>query len=431
MADDQPNERWTRLQIITLAICFVLMMIDGADVLIVSFAAPVLMEQWGVDAASFGLVFSGGLIGMIAGSTLLAPFADVYGRKPILIVATVIIAIGMLLSALAADVWQLIFLRLATGLGIGAILATTTSLASEFSPRRFVPAAVMIVAAGFPAGAMLAGVVANLLLLVSGWQSLFVAAGLCSVAMAPVVLLVAPESVRFLLDRQQPGDVARANELLAAQGLGPLRNGSAPTRPSSGRIPMLQLLHRNVRLGTLLLWSSFFSGFFTLYFLLSWIPRIAVDSGYPLATAIFGSSVMNVGAVVGLFLLGWIASLYNLGKVVAMLFGAAMVTMVTFAYWNTPEAVFYGLLFMTGFCVQGGFGGMYAAAAEVYDSRIRTTGVGWAIGVGRLGAVVGPAAGGIALAAGLSVKSMFVLFAMPLFVTALCLLALGRSHFSK
>jgi len=408
---------WTGLQLRTLALCFILNMLDGADVLVVSFVAPVLAQDWGVSDAVFGLVFSSGLAGMTLGALFLAPFADVWGRKTLIIVATAVIASGMLSSAFTTTVSQLVALRFWTGLGIGSMLASVAALASEFAPARYRSFAVTTATAGYPAGATLAGIAGGWIIPGLGWEGMFILIGLGSAIILPVVWLALPESVQFLLARHPRNALERANAYLTAQRLEPLAE-LPPARSSSPRPPIGRLVRSDLRLGTLLIWGAFFASFFTVYFLTSWIPRIAVEAGYPLATAINGSAVFNLGAFIGLIGLGWFASRLELAKLIAAFFILSAIVMVIFGAWHTPVGIFFAGMVAIGFLVQGGFGGLYAIAARLYPTEVKTTGVGWAIGIGRLAAVAGPAIGGIVIAAELSLFWAFTIFAAPMLVAA-------------
>jgi MFS family permease len=182
----------------------------------------------------------------------------------------------------------------------------------------------------------------------------------------------------------------------------------------------------DLRRGTLLIWGAFFASFFTVYFLTSWAPRIAVEAGYSLSVAINGSAVFNVGAFVGLIGLGWFASRLELAKLIAAFFILSAVAMIAFGAQHKPEGLFFAGMLVIGFLVQGGFGGLYAIAARLYPTEAKTTGVGWAIGVGRLGAVAGPALGGVAISAKLSVLASFTIFAIPMLIAAGLTLLLAR-----
>ncbi|BBC73560.1 MFS transporter [Altererythrobacter sp. B11] len=409
---------WSALQVRTLILCFVLNMLDGADVLVVSFVAPVLTEEWQVSDAAFGLVFSSGLAGMTLGALFLAPFADTYGRKKVIVLASVIIGLGMLLSALATSLTMLAVLRVITGLGIGSILASVAALASEYAPDRYRAFAVTTATAGYPAGATLAGLAGSWIIPEFGWQGMFVLIGLASAIIVPVVLVALPESIDFLLARQPRGALAKANRYLAAQRLAEIE-ALPEGRSASKSPPIAKLFGSSYRLGTILLWGAFFASFFTLYFLTSWIPRLAIAAGYSLATAINGSAVFNLGALVGLFCLGWIAAKFELALLIVGFFILAFLAMLAFGAVHTPVLIFFIGLFAIGFLVQGGFGGLYAVAAKLYPAEFKTTGVGWGIGIGRLGAVAGPAVGGVALSSGHSLFASFLVFAVPMLLAAL------------
>jgi benzoate transport len=409
---------WTPLQIHTLLLCFLLNMLDGADVLVVSFVAPVLTQEWGVSDAVFGIIFSSGLAGMTLGALLLAPFADLWGRRTLILIATAVIGSGMLASALTSSVTELAILRFWTGLGIGSMLASVASLASEFAPERYRSFAVATATAGYPAGATLAGLAGAWVIPEFGWEGMFVLMGLTSVLMIPIVLLALPESVQFLLARQPRNALSKANRYLLAQQR-PALSELPPRTASSSAPPVGRLLRPEFRLATLLIWGAFFASFFTLYFLTSWIPRIAVEAGYPLATAINGSAVFNLGAFVGLIALGWLSARMELANLIVLFFVLSALAMLAFGIQHTPASIYFAGMLVIGFLVQGGFGGLYAIAARLYPTEVKTTGVGWSIGIGRLGAVAGPAVGGIALSSGVGVFGSFVLFAAPMVVAAL------------
>lgn len=415
---------WTALQIRTLLLCFVLNMLDGADVLVVSFVAPVLTQEWQVSDALFGLVFSSGLAGMTVGALFLAPFSDVWGRKTIVLTATVVIATGMLASACAGNVAELSILRFWTGLGVGSMLASLAALSAEFAPQKFRSFAVIAGTSGYPIGALVAGMAGAQIIPVYGWEGMFVLVGMGSVLVLPVLLIALPESVQFLLARQPRNALHRANMLLEAQNL-PAAATLPPPAARGSRPPISRLLDKEFRTATLLLWSAFFAAFLTLYFLTSWIPRIAVNAGYPLATAINGSALFNLGAFAGNLALGWLTARYNLTKLIAGFFVLAATGMVVFGAYHAPQVVYYIGMVAIGFLLQGGFGGLYAVAAQQYPTAIRATGVGWGIGIGRLGAVAGPALGGLALSAGLSLQANFALFALPVILAAGLVWVLG------
>lgn len=415
---------WTALQIRTLLLSFVLNMLDGADVLVVSFVAPVLTQEWQVSDALFGLVFGSGLAGMTVGALFLAPFSDVWGRKVTVLTSTVVIATGMLASAFAGNVAELSILRFWTGLGVGSMLASLAALSSEYAPSRFRSFAVIAATSGYPLGALVAGLAGAHIIPAFGWEGMFVLVGFGSVLVFPVLIFALPESVEFLFARQPRNALHRANTLLEAQNL-PTAVTLPPPAERGSRPPISRLLDMEFRTATLLLWGAFFAAFLTLYFLTSWIPRIAVNAGYPLATAINGSALFNLGAFAGNQVLGWFTARYDLTKLIAGFFVLASTSMVVVGAYHAPQVVYYAGMVTIGFLLQGGFGGLYAMAAQQYPTAVRATGVGWGIGVGRLGAVAGPVLGGVALSAGLGLQANFAIFALPVILAAALVWALG------
>lgn len=334
----------------------------------------------------------------------------------------------MLASAFTTSVFELMVLRFLTGLGIGSMLASVAALASEFAPPRFASFAVATATAGYPAGATLAGLAGSWIIPTYGWQGMFILIGAGSAIILPLLYLALPESVQFLLARQPRGALQRANRYLSAQGLEKLID-LPPRRSTSSVPPIRKLLEGDLRLATLLSWGAFFASFFTLYFLTSWIPRIAIEAGYELSTAINGSAAFNIGAFVGLVTLGWFASRFELAKLIAAFFILSAITMVAFGAWHEPETVFFAGMVVIGFLVQGGFGGLYAIAARIYPTEVKTTGVGWSIGIGRLGAVAGPAVGGVVISAQVSLFGSFVIFALPMVVAAALTLKIAKRCF--
>lgn len=394
-------------------------MIDGADVLVVSFAAPLLAREWALTPEMLGLAFSAGLLGMTFGALLLAPISDLAGRKTIIAVALTIVAAAMAASGWARSMGDLLVLRFVAGLGIGSMLASISTLASEYAPPRSRTLAVTLATAGYPLGATLTGVAANAILPEYGWRGLFLAAGAASAVLIPVTLALLPESIQFLLARQPRGALPRANRLLAAQGLAPMDSLPASQWRGMRRPPVGRLFAPDLRGPTLLAWATFFATFVTLYFLTSWLPKIVTGAGFPLASAIYAGAAFNLGAFGGLVLLGMLAQRVRLTRMIGLAFLAAGALMIGFAVWLPGGIWFFALLFLMGMFVQGGFGGLYAVAAALYPAGARTTGVGWALGIGRVGAITGPILGGIVIGAGVSLPTSFAIFSVPILLAGL------------
>ncbi len=302
----------TAVQISVLAICFMLNMLDGIDVLAVSFAAPPITDEWSLTSKAMGSVFSAGLIGMTIGAMFLASFADIIGRRNMLLVCVLTVGAGTALTGLVTSLNQLIVLRVITGLGIGAMLATLTSMVSEYMPARRRNLGINIMVGGYPLGAILGGFIAAWVIPEFGWRAMFVAFGVITALMFPIVLMM-PESLQFLVQKRPKNALAKLNKVLVKLKQ-PVLDALPPAEEEHLTSGVRSLLTDKHRASTLLLWLAFFMTFMTLYFLYSWIPKIIVDSGLPLEKGIYTSIALNVGAIIGVLSLGYLSDKFGLAS---------------------------------------------------------------------------------------------------------------------
>ena len=419
----------TSLQTLVLCLCFFINMLDGMDVLAISLAAPVLSQEWEIPAQMLGGVFSAALIGMALGSIFLAPLADVIGRRKLIMICLSIITVGMIATAAATTIPQLLTLRFVTGLGVGGILASMATMSAEFSPKRSRNLLVTFVQAGYPVGAAVLGiiVVEGSLMPTFGWPSVFLLAGVLTAVTLPVVAIYLPESLEFLLKKQPAGALDAINATLRRMGheeiseLPPLEekrhSESGTTALLSGVGALFSAEHRRK---TILLWTAFFMAFGTLYFLLSWVPQLGRNAGLPLDRAIYASVVLNLSAFGGMVTLGFLADRFGLKVIIMTWLILAAVIMSVFEAFASPIVIMTAIG-LIGFTMEGGFIGIYAAAARVYPTLIRNTGVGWAIGAGRTGAIIGPIFAGSLVASGFSMGGSFRVFALPLLAAAIAI----------
>lgn len=415
----------THTQLMILFLCFTLNMLDGMDVVVASFVAPRIMGEWGVSAQSLGMVFSAALVGMATGAMFISPFTDVIGRRKMVLLSIIILSAGMLLTAFATTIPQLIGLRLFTGLGIGSMLASLTSMAAEFSSNKHRNLAIGFVLGGYPVGATLTGLLAAELIPAYGWTSMFLVGSLLSTLVFPLVFLLMPESLEFLLHKQPPGALKEANRILAKlkydliEALPDNKQNSSLKGDGSVVGNIKSLMTSEMRDSTVKLWVSFFLAFFTLYFLLSWIPKIAEDSGLTQAQGAYSGAIFNFGSFFGIVTLGYISSMFGLRRIIFIFMTLSSIVMIIFGNIDLSVMLYMLLLFVLGFFVQGGFVGLYSVAARIYPMEIRTTGVGWGIGLGRFGAVISPALGGMAIGMDMPVFLIFTLFAIPFVIAGL------------
>lgn len=414
------DTRWTRLQAFAVGTCFVLNMLDGMDILMMSYLAPAITSDWNIGVAALGVVFSAALAGMMVGALVLAPLADQFGRRPVILWSVALMGVSMIGCGFAPGITTLIILRFIVGLGIGAILASMAAITSEYAPARHRVVSVALLQAGYPIGAMLAGLAVNALLPELGWRVLMSAAGVATLILLPFAVMLLPESLEFLEKRQPRQALARINAIRRKMGRPPL-----PTLSEAGeRKPVsLNLLFDDGRWKqTILLWSAFFCCYMTLYFAIAWIPRLAIEAGLDRSQAIVAGTVYNLGAFSGGLALCWLLFKFDVRRLVLLMMLGGSASLMAFA---APMSVTLTLVvaFCIGFTVQGGFNGLYPLVAGAYPAQVRSTGIGWCIGIGRSGAVIGPLIAGWLLAAQQPLSVVFLVFTVPLISVGLLVMA--------
>ncbi len=407
----------TGLQYSTILICFLMNMLDGMDVLVISYTAPAITKAWDISPQALGTVFSAGLFGMTIGTLFLAPFADKIGRKSIILISGIIMGVCIYLTSYAASITELLIYRFVSGLGIGSMLASTASLASEYTPNKTRDFWVSFVISGYPIGAVVAGLVAAKVIPTEGWQQMFRIAGIASMFSVPLILFFLSESIDFYLRTQPKNALEKLNKILAKMNIQPLESLPIIDKIKS-KLPVDQLLKTDFKKPTLQLWAALFMAFAALYFLTSWIPKLAKDAGLSMELAIYAGTVFNIGAFFGIITQGYFSSKYGLKKTLGVILVLTGVLMASFGLFVGSDVILL-ILALLGFGIQGGFVGLYALSARLYPTEFRTTGVGWAMGAGRLGGIVGPMIGGLLIGAGLGIATNFLIFAVPALLSGL------------
>ncbi len=416
----------SRVQIVVIGICMLMNMLDGMDVMVIAYAAPPLADAWSIEPGTLGTVFSAGLLGMTLGAMFLAPIADRIGRRAMIMTCIVVMGLGTLLTAYSQNVTQLVLLRLASGLGIGAMLATSATMGAEYVPARLKNFGVSLVFSGYPLGAVLSGLVAAWIIPEYGWQSIFIFAGIATLATILLVWPMLPESLEYLIKSGSPTALEDINRTLVKMDRDPLEAlPVAQPGEEIRRASVKALFAPERRVATTWLWVAFFTAFASLYFLTSWIPKLATNTGLSLELAIYAGTVFNLGAFFGIISQGTFSHLFGLRRVICFFLLATATLMMLFGLWEQPWVILlmFGLI---GFGVQGGFVGLYAVAAWLYPVEIRNTGIGWGIGAGRTGAIIGPKIGGTLVGMGLSMAANFIIFALPLILAGVATILVGN-----
>ena len=370
-----------------------------------------------------GWIFSFALAGMMVGAMALAPIADIIGRRALIILSLMIVGISVIMTSKVESLTPFMLLRFISGMGAGALLASQASLAAEYSPNKYRALSVAIVTAGYPTGAMMTSIVAGYILPEYGWRMMFLFGGVVTVSMVIVAWLMIPESLKYLIEKKPNNALEKINKILlklnapSISELPPSNNDSEVTISMIGNMRML--LSPKFRRLSLMLWTSFFCAFGTLYFLMSWIPKLMENAGYDMAVGRDAFLLFNLGGVIGIYLLGILSVKWKLTNLILNLSLVSAVSMIIFALVPNQLNILFILILVIGILQQSAFTGLYGVAAKAYPTEIRSTGVGWAIGLGRSGAVVGPAVAGYLILAGYDMSANFIFFALPMIVCGL------------
>jgi MFS transporter, AAHS family, 4-hydroxybenzoate transporter len=413
-------------QIRLLLTCAAVLFLDGFDTTGIGYVAPVLAKEWGLTKGALGPVFSAGLFGLMIGALLFGPLADRIGRRKIIIFSTLAFGIGTLITALAQDVNTLLAIRFLTGLGLGGAMPNTIAMTSEFSPRRRRATMVMIMFCGFSVGAALGGLLAAALIPQFGWRSVFIVGGAAPLLLVPMLAWRLPESVRFLaLSGRANARVAQLLGLINPKAAFDAATQFVVHEPALAGIPVLHLFKAGRTLVTLLLWVVFFMSLLDLYFLSNWLPTVLNDLGASVSAAAAIGAMLQVGGVVGTFALGSIIDRFSF-RALALVYFIAVFAVGAIGQLGHSVIFVTMAIFAAGFCIVGGQIAANALAAGFYPTSVRATGVGWALGIGRVGSIVGPLVGGVLLTVKWSTASVFMAAAVAALCAALAAFSLSR-----
>ncbi|MFB2577824.1 MFS transporter [Acinetobacter sp. c2-A9] len=379
-------------QYMILIICGILMVLDGFDVQSVSYAAPAILQDWQIDKGELGHVFGSGLFGLLVGSLVFSYFSDKFGRRPILLWATLFFAVCMLVTAFVQNVEQLIALRFITGLGLGAIMPNAMALCGEITPKKQRISVMMFIACGFTVGAMLGGFIAAFMIPRWGWHSVFIVGGILPALLLIVMYKYMPESLQYQALRN-PDDPKVRQTLTQFYPSETLPAQFQVTKPQGG-MPVKALFEKGRHKFTITIWVISLMNMIALYFLSSWMPTLAKLTSIPMEKAILLGATLQFGGTVGTIIMGRLIDKQGFHKILVPCFVVAAATIAILGNVVSSLPMFFVLIFIIGFAVIGGQPAINAMAANYYPTEYRTTGVGWSLGIGRIGSVIGPTLGG-------------------------------------
>jgi MFS transporter, AAHS family, 4-hydroxybenzoate transporter len=416
-----------RFQLLVAIWCGILVVMDGFDIGSIAYVVPVLAPQWHVSPAGFGPVFLSTLVGVLLGTLAAGPLADRSGRKRVVLGAVLIFGAFELATVFVAAITPFIAVRFLTGIGIGALMPISIALTAEYAPMRIRTTVTAIMFLGFPLGVGSGGFIAAEIIQRYGWQSMFVVGGLLPVLVLPLAAWALPESIRFLVARGgREAEVARLlNRLTAANDFSAADSFTIAEERTQG-FPVGKLFADGRAVNTGLLWVAFFCNLLVIYFLNAWLPTVLKQTGVPLATTFRLTGALSWGGIISILILGPLVDRLGAPLVTTWLFIGAALSVIGVGLSGASVPLLAITIVAGGGCITAGQSFCNILATALYPTTIRSTGVSWALGVGRAGTLLGPVVGSLMLAAQFAPATILFSAAVPAGIAALAMLGLGR-----
>jgi benzoate transport len=411
------------MQVLIVVITIGLNALDGFDVASISYASPGIAKEWGIDSAGLGIVLSMELLGMALGSIFLGGVADKIGRRKTVLGCISVMAVGMFLATTVRNPVELSIWRVMTGLGIGGMLAAINAVSAEFSSTKRRDLSVSLMSIGYPVGAVLGGLMVKQLLVNHDWRSVFYLGAAATTLLIPIVYFFVPESVHWLAQKQPAGALDQINNTL--RRIGKTAVTALPTLTAAARRQSIAGIFSPGLIGiTIIVTFAYFFHITTFYFILKWVPKIVVNFGFPPSSAAGVLMWTNVGGATGGALLGILTQKYGVRGLTI----AAMIlsTVAVAVFGRTPHdlTMLSAVCAGAGFFTNGAIVGLYALFAKAFPTHVRATGTGFAIGLGRGGAVLAPILAGYLFQWGYALPTVALTMAAGSIFAAIVLLLL-------
>lgn len=399
-------------------LCAILLIFDGYDLFIYGVVLPVLMDEWGLTPVQAGALGSYALFGMMFGALIFGPLADRIGRKKGVIICFVLFSIATFLNGFASTVTEFGIYRFIAGLGCGGLMPNAVALMNEYAPRRSRGTLVALMFSGYSLGGVLSAGLGIYMLPRFGWQAMFFSA-LIPLLLLPLLVWKLPESVGFLLKQ---GKVDQAREMLKKANPLEVLEGVTLYQEETqvSAVPVLDLFKGGRFIGTFMIWLAFFCCLLMVYALGSWLPKLMANAGYSLGSSLSFLLALNFGGIIGAIMGGWLGDRWGLPRVMMVFFIVSALSIGLLGF-KSPMFILYVLIVIAGATTIGTQILLYANAAQYYPLAMRSSGLGWASGIGRTGAIAGPFLGGTLMAMALPLKMNFYVFAIPGVISAIAI----------
>ncbi|QLG95434.1 aromatic acid/H+ symport family MFS transporter [Pseudomonas yamanorum] len=419
--DARPVSRYQWLLLLLLAL---LLVTDGYDAQVLGYVVPALAQDWGLEKSAFGPVFSANLLGLTLGSLIVTPLADRVGVRRVLLCCVLIYACLTVSMVFIDSLNTLMIARFICGIGMGGAMPSAMALMSEYSPPRLRTLMVTLAACGFSFGGAAGGFVAAGFIDSFGWQAVFLAGGVTPLLLFPFLAWLLPESLpRLLRDAPPYARLRKVSVRMLPDWQPPAASVEQNEREQGSKLTVIELFRNGYARPTLLLWSTFFVSLILLYFMISWLPSLLLESGLKLSEANLVTSMFLFAGTLGAIAMAWFADrLKRKVRLLSAVLSVAAVCTILLGLNHDNPRYLVATVFAAGFCIIGGQLTLNAFTSNFYPANVRATGTGWALGVGRFGSILGPLFGSMLLAMHVPVEKIFFLCAIPAVIAALLII---------
>ena len=414
----------TGFHIRMIVIAVLLLLTEGFDSQAIGYVAPALRELLHLTPLQMGGALSVGLFGLTIGALLFAPLADRFKTRGLLVICILICGISTLATIWVSSLQMLIACRFLTGFGVGGVMPQAVGVVSEYAPTRWRATIVTIAVSGFSLGGVVGGTVSAALIPTYGWQSVLIFGGVAALLMLPLALWSFPNSLPQLLNSAEPrAELAKVVAILTPGWKEPKVSASE----TKERFPVGLLFEGGYANRTLLIWVAYFMNIMALYFILNWLPSVLKGGGLSIGRASVITSLYSAGGIVGGLLFSYISDKTRPQWMLGIAYVGSALCLISLGSAGTNAVLLTASAIGAGFCTIGGQNSMNAFTSAYYPAAARATGLGWALGIGRCGSILGPYLGGVLLQMGVSGPNLLKLVAIPALITAIAILLVPKS----
>ncbi|MFJ7754623.1 MFS transporter [Peribacillus muralis] len=413
------NSRFNRFHFSLLAWCFFIILFDGYDLVIYGTVVPILTEEWGLTSVEAGAMGSYGLFGMMFGAIFFGILADRIGRKKVIAISLILFSLFTFLCGFVNTPTMFSTFRFLAGLGLGGVMPNVIALLTDYSPKRMRSMFVSIVLCGYSVGGMLAPTLGIVLIPSVGWQSIFWFAGI-PVLFIPILLKRLPEASAHLIRVNRKEELLNILTKVNPANKFNLEDEFLDVEKKDVNIPIIGLFKDSRTIGTLMFWTAYFMCLLMIFGLNTWLPKLMLEAGYALNSSLGFLVVLQGGAIVGTLIIAKLCDRYGFKKMLVPMYALGAVSLTLMGMGGSSFWI-YILVAVAGACTIGAQNLVQAFVSQYYPAIIRSTALGVASGIGRIGGMLGPILGGFLLSISLPIQLNFIAFAIPGLIAAIAL----------